>query len=171
MRRFLLVSVAVLLASVGWSQTMTITFNDGSTVKYDMNKVKSIDFTSDDPGNGSGNNQETTSSLIGTWKFTYYESWIDESLIDESSIPEALYFQFRADGSFTRIEETKDNTIEITNGTWELVNLYLTFRFEEKSLTFPVIEISSDMFSVSFLAQIAHYVRVPDSEIAKYLNN
>lgn len=63
MRRVILLLAGVLLASVGWSQTMTITLNDGSTVKYDMNNVKSIDFTNDNSGSG----QETKPSLVGTW--------------------------------------------------------------------------------------------------------
>ena len=42
---------------------MTVSFNDGSTVKYDMNKVKSIDFTSDSYDNGNNNNNEGNKSL------------------------------------------------------------------------------------------------------------
>jgi hypothetical protein len=83
MRRVILLIAAILLASVGRSQTMTITLNDGSTVKYDMNNVKSIEFTNDNSGSG----QETTPSLVGTWdavssRFYNDDGW--EEIEDET---------------------------------------------------------------------------------------
>ena len=81
MRKVVLLLAAVLLASVGWSQTMTITFNDGSTVKYDMNKVKSIDFTND----GSNNNENggfDASLLVGTWDVVESVDYYDDGTVD-----------------------------------------------------------------------------------------
>lgn len=116
MRRVILLFVAVLLTSVGWSQIMTITLNDGSTVKYDMNNVKSIDFTNDNSGSG----QETTPSLVGTWdavssRFYNDNGW--EEIEDETG-----YWVFTE----TTVTDHSDNDI--------LDGLTLNYTFNGKKL-------------------------------------
>lgn len=63
MKRRLLLLVFVLSTVVGWSQTVTLKFKNGTTQQYNMSELESVDFTDDN----SGNNQEATPSIIGTW--------------------------------------------------------------------------------------------------------
>ena len=48
MRRVILLIAAILLASVGRSQTINIEFKNGSTQKYNMNDIEAITFSQDD---------------------------------------------------------------------------------------------------------------------------
>ena len=48
MRRVVLLIVLALLASVGWSQTMTINFKNGMVVDYEMDDIASIIFKESD---------------------------------------------------------------------------------------------------------------------------
>ena len=126
MRRVILFFAAVLLTSVVWSQTMTVNFNDGSTVKYDMNKVKSIDFTSESSDNGNTENNDGNKSieqlLVGTWKVIGH--YTDNTLFVENGglfkIADWGYLQFKADGHFISI--TKESSPQITKGTWGLID-------------------------------------------------
>ncbi len=58
MKRVILLFAAVLLASIGWSQTVTLKFKNGTTQQYSMSELESIDFidgnneNSDDSNNG-----------------------------------------------------------------------------------------------------------------------
>ena len=63
MKRVILLFAAVLLATVGWSQTVTLKFKNGTTQQYNMSELESVNFTDDN----SGGNQETTPSIVGTW--------------------------------------------------------------------------------------------------------
>lgn len=104
MRRVVLLFAAILLASVGWSQTMTITLNDGSTVKYDMNNIKSIEFTNDNSGSG----QETTPSLVGIWDAVSSRFYNDDGW--EVTEDETGYWVFTE----TTVTDHSDN--DILNG-------------------------------------------------------
>ena len=44
MRRFILLFAACLFTSFVWSQSVTIQFKNGNTVKYDMSEIQSISF-------------------------------------------------------------------------------------------------------------------------------
>lgn len=48
MRKFILLFTALLLASIVRSQTMTINFNNGTIVKYEMSDITSIEFDEDE---------------------------------------------------------------------------------------------------------------------------
>lgn len=63
MKRRLLFLAFVLSTIVGWSQTVTLKFKNGTTQQYNMSELESVDFTDDN----SGGNQETTPSIVGTW--------------------------------------------------------------------------------------------------------
>jgi len=62
MRRIILFFAAVLLASVGWSQTVKINFKDGTDVNYNMNNVQSIEFLNDNDNNNQGSNDDFSMS-------------------------------------------------------------------------------------------------------------
>ena len=177
MRRVILLFAAVLFASIGWSQTMTITLEDGSTVKYNMNKVRSIDFSGEDSGNGL----ETAFSIIGTWKAIDWKGWwqglSDDKISDNASI--LTYMQYKEDRTFTFIYmKYKDPNVlgKITKGTWELNNNYLTFTILEgkgagSSTTWTITDIGQDQFTIkdALLGATGTLERISDSEIEKYL--
>ena len=81
MRRIILFFAAVLLASVGWSQTVTLKFKNGTTQQYNMSELESVNFTDDN----SGGNQETTPSIVGTWDAVSSRYYDDngENVIEE----------------------------------------------------------------------------------------
>lgn len=170
MRKIILVFAAVLLASVGWSQTMTITLEDGSTVKYNMNKVKSIDFTSDD----SENNQDATSSLIGTWQVTFVEGWGHSVTLDGE---ETEYVQFKADGTYIDvIIKNEEPHIRISLGAWSVMGNDLILREKDgrlagSSFTYTILENETNKLTLSMFGATSYLIRVEDSEIEKYLND
>ncbi|MBR5748199.1 MAG: hypothetical protein IKY01_05360 [Prevotella sp.] len=51
MRKIILFFAAVLLASVGWSQTMNIHYKSGQTVKYNMNNIDYVEFSEEQQNN------------------------------------------------------------------------------------------------------------------------
>lgn len=51
MKRVILIFAAVLLASIGWSQTMNIHYKNGQTVQYNMNNIDYVEYTEDNPNN------------------------------------------------------------------------------------------------------------------------
>ena len=51
MRRVILLFAAVLLASIGWSQTMNIHYKNGQTVQYNMNNIDYVEYTENNPNN------------------------------------------------------------------------------------------------------------------------
>lgn len=56
MKSFFLLFAAILLASIGWSQTVTLKFKNGTKQQYNMSEIESIEFsegdnTSEDDGN------------------------------------------------------------------------------------------------------------------------
>ena len=63
MKRKILFLAFVLSTLVGWSQTVTLKFKNGTTQQYNMSELESVNFTDDN----SGGNQETTPSIVGTW--------------------------------------------------------------------------------------------------------
>lgn len=81
MRRIILFFAAVLLASIGWSQTVTLKFKNGTTQQYNMSELESVNFTDDN----SGGNQETTPSIVGTWDAVSSRYYDDngENVIEE----------------------------------------------------------------------------------------
>jgi hypothetical protein len=161
MKRVILLFAAVLLASIGWSQTMVITLNDGTTVKYDMGIVKSIEFTDEE----SGSNQETTPSIVGTWKLINADAIIQD-------INKLLIYRFRDDGTFTRIIGKDENSsYKIENGSWKKNNTYLTIQRDNGgAATCTIVEFETNKLTLlDALGDLLYFERVSDSEIEKYL--
>ncbi len=48
MKRVILLFAAVLLASIGWSQTVTLKFKNGTKQQYNMSEIESIEFSEGD---------------------------------------------------------------------------------------------------------------------------
>ena len=166
MKRVILLFAAVLLASIGWSQTMVVTLNDGTTVKYDMGIVKSIEFTSEDSGNG----QESSSWIIGTWKTVFAEGWGHSAYSDEDNVE---YLQLKANGSFVNVKKDEDS-IKIQHGTWTLRDNELILRFKDgklagSSFVYTILEKETNKLTVSLFGATGYAIRVSDSEIEKYL--
>ncbi len=81
MKRRLLFLAFVLSTVVGWSQTVTLKFKNGTTQQYNMSELESINFADDN----SGGNQETTPSIVGTWDAVSSRYYDDngENVIEE----------------------------------------------------------------------------------------
>ena len=81
MKRRLLFLAFVLSTVVGWSQTVTLKFKNGTTQQYNMSELESVNFTDDN----SGGNQETTPSIVGTWDAVSSRYYDDngENVIEE----------------------------------------------------------------------------------------
>lgn len=164
MRRVILLFAAVLLASVGWSQTMTITLEDGSTVKYNMNKVKSIDFTSDD----SGTNQDATHMIVGTWQHVHGEGWGMENQADG----ELPILQINADGTYIFLDKKKEE-IKVEHGKWTMVDNHFYRQITEGKYRgtvwdYSILNLTSESFQISNLGFIGTYKKVSDSILEKY---
>ena len=78
-----------------------------------MNKVKSIEFTDEDSGNG----QESTSLIVGTWQGVHGEGWGMESHADG----ELPILQINADGTYLLLHED-DDEIKVERGQWTMVD-------------------------------------------------
>ena len=51
MKRSIILFAAALLVMVGWSQTMTINYKDGSVVNQNVSNITSFEITDDNQGN------------------------------------------------------------------------------------------------------------------------
>jgi len=81
--------------------------------------------------------------------------------------------QFKADGSFVNVQDDEDG-INIQHGTWKLTDNEIILRIQDGKLagstfTYTVSEIGTDKLTVSMWGVTAYLIRVPDSEIEKYL--
>ena len=74
MKRFFLLFAAILLASFGWSQTVTLKFKNGTKQQYNMSEIESIEFS-------EGGN---TSEDDGTYGDRFVEVKIDGKTYKES---------------------------------------------------------------------------------------
>jgi hypothetical protein len=74
MKRVILLFAAVLLASIGWSQTVTLKFKNGTKQQYNMSEIESIEFS-------EGGN---TSEDDGTYGDRFVEVKIDGKTYKES---------------------------------------------------------------------------------------
>ena len=80
MKRVILLFAAVLLATVGWSQTVTLKFKNGTTQQYNMSELESVNFTDDD--NNSGNKGFDASLLVGTWDIVEDVNYYDDGTVN-----------------------------------------------------------------------------------------
>lgn len=81
MKRSIILLAFVLTTVLGWSQTVTLKFKNGTTQQYSMSELESVNFTDDN----SGGNQETTPSIVGTWDAVSSRYYDDngENVIEE----------------------------------------------------------------------------------------
>jgi len=163
MKRVILLFAAVLLASIGWSQTMVVTLNDGTTVKYDMGIVKSIEFTDEDSGSG----QETSTSwLVGTWRK-------DNHTGNGQNKDRKEFTQFKSNGTYINVKDWEDG-IYINYGIWTLTDSEIILTPKDSPIAdFPlhyqIIEKGENILVLSFWETTINLVKVSDSEIEKYL--
>lgn len=81
MKRSIILLVLVLTTAIGWSQTVTLKFKNGTTQQYSMGELESIDFTND----GSNNNENggfDASLLVGTWDVVESVDYYDDGTVD-----------------------------------------------------------------------------------------
>lgn len=164
MRRVILLFAAVLFASIGWSQTMVVTLNDGTTTKYDMNKVKSIEFTDEDSGNG----QETAPSIVGTWQAVYGEGWGKESNLDGS----LGVLQINADGTYLLFSDNGEE-IKVEHGKWTMVDNHFYRHITEGKYKgtvwdYSILKLTSETLQMNTLGVTGTYKRVSNSILDKY---
>ena len=76
MKRRLLFLAFVLSTVVGWSQTVTLKFKNGTTQQYNMSELESIDFKDGDNNNSGNDDAEveiTEANLVGVWELLSYD--------------------------------------------------------------------------------------------------
>ena len=164
MKRNILLIATVLFASIGWSQTMVVTLNDGTTTKYDMNKVKSIEFTDEDSGNG----QESTSLIVGTWQGVHGEGWGMESHADG----ELPILQINADGTYLLLHED-DDEIKVERGQWTMVDNHFYRHITEGEYKgtvwdYSILNLTSETLQINTLGITGTYKRVSNNILDKY---
>ena len=188
MKRVILLFAAVLLASIGWSQTMVVTLNDGTTVKYDMGIVKSIDFTSESSDNGNTDNNDGNKSieqlLVGTWMPSEVidSGWLGE-LIEKLKESPCLKWeevkcesltQFRSDGTAFKAQY-KDGEFEIVKYYWTKMNdkeihfVIAEGKYAGMSSNALIQQIDSDKMVVSQLGVTGMLIRVPDNNFESFI--
>ena len=165
MKRLIILFAAVLLASIGWSQTMTINLKDGTTIKIDMKTVKTIEFTDDESGNNP--DDSSPSWLLGTWMVDYNTGYGYEEDRDDE------YMRFKSDGTFVNVIDDEDG-VYIQHGTWKLTDNAIILRIIDgdlagSSFTYTVLEKTSDKLTISLLGITVYLIRSSDSAIDKYL--
>ena len=194
MKKVILLFAAVLLATVGWSQTMTITLEDGSTVKYNMNKVKSIDFTSESYDNGNSYNNEGNKSVeelvVGTWmpvKESIDYGWLGK-LIEELKENPCIKWQevkcesitqFRSDGTAFKAQY-REGELTIVKYKWYLINdteihvIITEGDYAGLSSNSLIQSIDDEKMTISSLGMTGTMIRVPDANFdafVEYYNN
>ena len=194
MRKVILLFAAVLLASIGWSQTMVITLNDGSTVKYNMNNVKSIDFTSESSDNGNTDNNDGNKSieqlLVGTWMYldgsNDYGIW--EKLIEEmkenpylvwEKVTTKELWQFRSDGTAFEAKyknsESKGEKFGVVKSNWSIQNnneihlIVVEGDYVGLSVNYLIQQIDNDKMVLSLWGVTLTMIRVPESNFESFI--
>ena len=134
MRRIILFFAAVLLASVGWSQTVTLKFKNGTTQQYNMSELESVNFTDDD--NNSGNKGFDASLLVGTWDIVEDVNYYDDGTVNREE-GNGHYWVFTSNTLVIHNEN------DIFNGT------VINYTFDGKTITafnigiYTVLELTS----------------------------
>ena len=189
MKRNILLFAAVLLASIGWSQTMVVTQNDGTTTKYDMNKVKSIEFTNESYDNGNYYNNEGNKSveelLVGTWlpiKESIDYGWWRELIEDLKKNPYLEWkevksesiTQFRSDGTASKAQYD-NGELTIVKYKWYLMNnseihaIVSEGEYAGLSTNSLIHSIDDEKMTFSTLGMTGTMIRVPDSNFDAFI--
>ena len=140
MKRFLCLLAILQFCIIGWSQTMTIDFKDGSTQKINMNDIRAITFTQDE--------EQTEVSIVGVWECTSYvcETEFPE-LIGDDGMQKGSVVNFKSDGTYSTSygEEgkwsLKWDTLTLTKSS----SVSVPFNYKVTTLTSSSLEISIDL--------------------------
>ena len=186
MKRSIILFATALLVMVGWSQTMTINFKDGSVVNQNVSNITSFEITGDKQDNNDnqsgddnqGDNQEVSKTLFGTWKITKVEKGLQDLDLRLS------YIQFNSDGTWfgIRFKDNNDNLMTISKGTWHVLDNNLIVNTKEgdwalhpfawaiKKGDSKELILSCEIVTEYFTHIATAYLsKVDDSEIEKYL--
>lgn len=118
MKRKILFLAFVLSTLVGWSQTVTLKFKNGTTQQYNMSELESVDFT--DGNNNIGNNDAeveiTEANLVGVWEVVSYEyDNYGQTEDEEEGLKVGSKLYFLSDGT-CHGDNDSDNYIWLLNG-------------------------------------------------------
>ena len=166
MKRRILFLAFVLSTLVGWSQTVTLKFKNGTTQQYNMSELESIDFA-----DGALSSDETMASLIvGVWKAVSVEGWGFQG--DENDIGEE-YCIFEADGKFIKINDYGNGRVKIKECMWSIKNRNLVIQFLHGVLAGNTVEynignLTYDTLSYGILGVMGTAVRVSYDTVLKY---
>ena len=163
MKRIVVLLIIMLLAKVGWSQTMTINFKDGSFSKHSMSDIESIVFSEDE------NTDDIHSTIVGTWQTISVEGWGMEVKVDEID-----YLQIKSDGNYIHVE-WENNAPYVSKGKWTLANNKFTIKESEgdnvgAAYVYDLAIINSDKITMTMWDAKATLIRVSDSVMDKYIN-
>lgn len=142
MKRNLLVIVAMLFVSMGWSQTVTINLKNGDAVEYNLGDIESLVFNE-----ANGNSEET--SIVGVWECISYENV--EGLFENPIMKVGDLLYINADNTYSLMEKESNN--EIDKGTWSLKdNDFIVESDSSKYMTgtFTVLQLDASTFSFTW---------------------
>ena len=134
MKRRILFLAFVLSTVVGWSQTVTLKFKNGTTQQYNMSELESIDFKDGD--NNSGNEGFDASLLVGTWDIVEAVNYYDDGNV----------YCKEGDGSYWVFTS---NTLVVHDKTDFFNGTVINYTFDGKIITafnngvFTVLELTS----------------------------
>lgn len=143
MKRRLLFLAFVLSTVVGWSQTVTLKFKNGTTQQYDMSELESIDFKDGDNNNSGNDDVEveiTEANLVGVWECTSYNY---QSPYGEprDHVQPGEKVQFYSDGSY----ETQSE-----KGSWTLDGRSITLYNGTTQATCNIDKLTSKVFEITW---------------------
>lgn len=179
MKRSIILIAAALFVMVGWSQTMTINFKDGSVVNQNVSNISSFEITDDnqsDNGDNQGDNdtqgenQEIRKFIVGTWIETKETSYPSDDVTLGVN-----YIQFNSDGTWfsVTINDNKGATY-ISKGKWYVYEDSIIVNTKEGRWTFYPIKwavksINSNQLILNYEKITAYLTKVQDNEIERYL--
>ena len=179
MKRSIISFAAAMIVMVGWSQTMTINYKDGSVVNQNVSNITSFEITDDNQGNNEnqggddnqGENQELSRQIVGTWKETKEER---RGIYSEVTLG-LSYIQFNSDGTWFSVKIYEEYDYKsISKGRWHVLGENLIVNTKEGKITFyptkwTIQSIGSNELTLSFDKATAYLTKVNDSEIERHL--
>ena len=139
MKRRLLFLAFVLSTLVGWSQTVTLKFKNGTTQQYNMSELEYIDFKDGDNNNSGNDDAEveiTEANLVGVWELVSYDLKYEQQngMEVKMKIKEGDKLSLLSDGtSYFSFKDDKNiwllngKQITITNAAPEAMSLPAVF--------------------------------------------
>jgi hypothetical protein len=149
MKRRLLFLAFVLSTVVGWSQTVTLKFKNGTTQQYNMSELESIDFKDGDNNNSGNDDAEveiTEANLVGVWELVSYDfnyaqaTGVDYKMkIKEGDkmtiLPEGVCYYSFTDEEFKWLLNGKQISITYANPKeWSIPTVYWITKLTSKEM-------------------------------------